>query len=1278
MPSIVLRKIAQPQQISSRDILNTSTPLNYKDWLSQHVAIIPNDAQKQYEQYLLSFYTNKDDQATAKANNLKNDYIALIKKLSNIFKYDPEFQRYANIDLSSNTELKIAIPFYAKKLKEIAVYYINHRDNIKQSKLHYASIGSELGIERFLYKNLLGLFTKKEFSEDGLYSNNSPDLSAVAPSFKLEIEELYDTTNYANDNTLDINPPLCVLDGYVSNICTQLGDITTDSNNAPLESIFLCETDNLQSSDLIRAGWEKYLGTDLYYISGGGSLYNSIDVSLPIEANNNFFYWFSGENVNEIPEGRYNDIALSALDWSKATGSGNFSASDIIFVNYGNLKTEAAWLMSAANYTYDTEMTATISDGREFKFPYPGIGLSAEGGDWTGRLITDRYEEDKRFFPNEVSYQNNQKEIEKLYWSGTVTNSSVQPVNIRNLTLEQCGAYASNKFKTADKLLIRSNTAPYTIDDQNPNGVFTGNIDIVWLYKFKQTQLPVVVGDTNIYYPLTSFDNLSDLYYEYESGDTIALSSVPVNESFSGAIAGGDIATSDMIVKLKAPCGPEIEAAWLKGIPLKYSQNIFLNDYTCGVNQLTQYYTQWNYISGTTQPGIAFRTDQGEYVRFVWCGTDTDINNVKGFTGFIHDPSCEYTQLSHNNSIIDVNFLSVDDTERYERWKKCSCKSVYYSPLGHQGDNLSIKKVFPDFIVPDTQPDQAFNLVDWRGNDGKSYTESSDLIRFRPDHLIEKDIGWNKGRWIRPSNIPFILETGKSYIYYRTNLDSCNYSLPPFIINQGYSSSTIKTSDCSIIDSVPAWYKAVKNSNGEWIDTGLLSDMTLESGSFYTYSHKDSYVIAKQKLLYNGTDITPISGNYITVFNDDPNITYKKVVFSSPAINFLIKIPLLNNSSYWAQASYGDKAKPVQRITDDNRNVNEYLQLSQPIPSTLLLTEQNVIRYELSECNQCFTWKQPITLKIFDPKMRWNKISVDDCVYSDVLNYLHERADKYCNSYVPQCYSECQEFSICGCGDFCETSKTGVTATNIPADITLNTELSGIPVFINYFARNAFNLNFNVVDLTAGSVYHPPLSGLLSKAVKPWSNLLNDKTANFLYKQIDDNLMSHKQLGLMVPNKLGVGKYELSNAAQAKNVSVNGVSAVRLNKFDYPLTPTQIDSRKYKNNIGVPLLKGKQSYYPYTTGPNDLTNLSYDLLSWQNDIFGNQYYLTSNKLFSRSVVGNLSVKSPDGVLYSGQEYLAQIFNKYKAISFAGANEGIIITEDGYRLITEDGFLILVG
>ena len=1280
MPSIVLRKIAQPQQISNGDILNLSTPLNYKDWVSQHVAIIPNDAQKQYEQYLLNFYNNKNSINSTRVDTLRNDYITLIQKLSSIFKYDENFQRYANIDLSSNIELKIAIPYYAKKLKELAVYYINHRETIKQNKIQYASVGSEFGLERFLYRNLLKLFTKKPFSEEGLYATNSPDLSAINDNFKITIEELYDTTNYSETPALDINPLLCVLDGYISNICTQLSEVTTDNNVAPLESIFLCETENLNYSQLIQAGWEKYLGSDLYYVSGGGYHYRNIDVTLAIENGNNFFYWFSGENANEIPDGRYADTSLSALDWSGATAANNFSAADLIFINYGNIKTEAAWLMSAANIITNMEMTATISDGREFKFPYPGIGLSAEGGEWTGRLLTDSYQEDKRFFPNEISYEDNQKDIEKLYWNASLTNSAVVPINIQDLTLEESGAYASNKFQSADKLLIRSNTAPYSIDDTTPNGVYTGDIDIAWLYKFNQTQLPAFVGDTNIYYPLTSYDTLSDLYFEYESGDDISLSAIPVNESFSGAIAGEDVVTSDMIIRLKAPCGPEVEAAWLKGVPLRYSENIFINDYVCGVNQLVQYYTQWNYLSGVTQPGIAFKVDQGTYVRFVWAGENINVNDVRGFTGFVHDSSCPYIQQDFNSSILDVNFLTVNDTARYEKWKKCTCKSVYYSPLGHLADSLTFKGIIPDFIVPDTQQDKEFNLVDWRGNDGLPYQTSTDLIRFKPNTLIEKDIGWNQGQWVRPSTTPFILETGKSYIYYRTNLDSCNYSLPSFIINQGYSSSKIKTSNCDIIDSVPVWYKATQNSNGEWIDAGVPSDMNLKSGTFFKYTHRNAYSVTKQKLYYNNTDITPISGNYITVFRNDPNISYQNITFSSPAVDFLIKIPLKNNKGYWAQASYDTKDNLLQRNTSDNRPVNDYLQLSQPIPSDITLQEQTVIRYELSDCNKCFTWNQPVSLQVKSPQIHWNKIEIDNCVYSDILNYIHQRADAYCDSYVPQCYSNCQDFNICGCGNFCEPAKTGVTATNIPIDMILNTELSGIPVFINYFARNPFNLNFAITDLATGLLYTPPVSGLLSKATAPWNNLLNDKTARFLYKQIDDNLVTNKQLGLMLPNNLGIGKYELSNALPLKTDSVNVVDPFRLNKFDYPFTPTQINSRKLKSNIGTVINNGKQTYHPYTVESTDVTNISNGLLDWQTDIFGNQYYLINQYGCSATnCVGSLEVKDMDGNLYDATDYLSEIYSKYTSIYFgASALAGGILTENGYQIITEDGFIIILG
>jgi hypothetical protein len=1283
MPAVTLRKIVSPQPISSDDIFNIPSPLSYQKWIENNYAVIPEQATKQYEQYKFEIYKKKQQTISEASTKIKDDYVAMIKQLSTVFRDDPEFTRFTEIDFESPTEVKIAIPFFARKLKEIALYYVTHRENLKNTKLHYSTIGSETGVERFLYNNLLSLFTRRKLSTNRSNTVVTPDLSAISDTFNIEIEELFDTTNYFHEEGLDINPLFCVLENYISDFCDTPNSFSVDIYNNPLEALNLCDGDIIDINELTRVGWQKYLGNDLYYISGGGYIPTLTPVSLNLQTGNNFFYWFSGTTVSDIPEGRFATMPISAIDWDEATGAGSFSAADIIFVSYGNLKTEGAWLMTASNYTFQTEMTATIDHKRHFKFPYPGIGLSAESGDWSGRLITDTYEEDKRFFPNEVSYQDTQTAIEELYWKSSNTASAVEPLSIQNTNLWEQGAYASTRFKDADKIITR----PSNNVDIHPM-VDTGNTDISWLYKFEKTQIPIRSGTNNLYYPLTAFNELTDLYFEYESGTPIPLSAIPTNESFAGAIAGTVIDSADIITRLRAPCGPAIQAAWLRGQPLSYLQNIATLEYSCGLSATEQLYTDWKFISGSTQPGISFIAEPGKTVRFVWCGENTDINDIRGFTGFEHDAACPYHQLNHESSILDVNFLTINDSERFEKWKKCTCKAVHYSPLGHRSTQLEFMNIVPDFIAEETNPEEEFNAANWRGFDGKPFNTSNNVAFFTPNSLIEKDLGWNKGQWRRPDGSKFVLQQGVNYYYHRSDLESCNYTLPPFIINQGYTPSEISSDTCEKLSNIPTWYTAVQNTEGEWVDGGTPSEMILTPGSFYQYLHRDSHTVTREKLLIDGLEVNAVSGSLVDIVDNLVATSYKNAEYATPTVNFLIKINQSNNKPYWGKASYADdiatRNKLVPRNSEDNREEYEYLQLNQPIPSDVILTDQLVIQYELSDCNSCFIWKQPITMKVDEPISRWNKIIIDECVQSDILDYLHSQANNICDSYNAPCFSECQAYSVCGCDDLCESSKMGVTASPIPADILLNTELSGIPLYVNYFSRKPYTLNFNVNDLTRGDTYVAPTSGILAKAEVPWRNLLNDQTASFAHAPTTTNLKTSTKLGHFVPSRVGIGKYELYNAAYVLSSSDNDIDVLRSTTPDYPYKVTTIDSTWMKDYIGRPRLAGHQSYYPYTNSfATNIFDVSSAIVNWQTDIYGNQFILlgdSSSSLNSRNI-GSLNVKDIDGNLHPAIEFLSPILEKYHNISFGSDGppiSGVLATDNGYLLSLDNNYVLVLG
>ncbi len=1259
MASIVLKSIAEPTQASeTSDVI---TPLNYHQWLRNNVSIIPDQAQQQYQTYLLNWYSNKNQVTAVQSNKLKEDYISLLKRVSVLFKDDPEFERFTKIDFDSRTELAIAIPFYARKLKEIALYFASKRQDIKNTKLQYNLVGSSGGLERILSEHLLKAFTKNKtwISKQDVYSA-VPELSTVNRGFSLEVEELYDMHNYYEDSSYydlsSSNPLLFVLEDYITNVynTNDLTDVPLSGIANPLSRFVLCENQDQLNVQILSQLGQHRMGNDIYWLSGGYYAPEIIDVSMDLTTGENYFYWWGGEYRREIPEGKFVDKSINDIDWTNATGGSSVDVSDIIWTNVGNIKVEGAWLMDSDYQISNQVMSATMTDGRYFKFPYPGIGISAENIDWTGPQLSDITEPSRKFFPSESEFIDNQETIKDLYWSNYSSITAASPVLLQETTLYQ-GASAAKNYKNADKLIVRRNVGPDNIHDIQPNNVFQGDLEESWLFDFQQTEIPIKAGTNNVYYPLTSFDVSDNLFFIYDSGTTQSLSSIDI-AAFAGAVAGQTLQDSDVLIKLNSVCGPEIEAAFLKGIPLS-SYETDRDSCACD-GDYTDYYTGWKFQSGSTQPALSFKVNAGEFVRFLWTGPKTDINKV--IPGFKHDNACEYHKDQNKPSILDTNFLNSKKKEVYEKWKTCSCKTVNNSPLGHNGPTIDFYRVIPDFVAVDTAFPQKFSFNNWRGADGLNYKESSDLCWFRTTDQSEKDVSWSAGEWLDNNDQTFWLETGKTYWYWRSDLNRCGFELPYLVVNHCYTEC--QTSNCERLDCLPVWKKAVLDDNGNWVETAEISDMIMESGKFYSYKHLEKTDFTKNRLLYNNNFVT--SATYISLSAVDPAISYQESTTSIPSLNFKIKIPLENTIPYWGKP-YIEMGKNKY----DFRLEHDYLQIKQPIPSDSEIGNNDVVEYQ-SPCGNCFIWQQPVEIRINNPIRQWNKILIDDCVRSDILNHLHTACNNGCQLQTAACYSDCQELDLCGCGDTCYNTKTGLTATTIPSDLIFNTELSGIPMFIDYVARSPYTLDFQVEDITDGGIYVPPVSSLFCEAVTPWKNLVNEWKPFAAVEAVDTELMTAEERGLFLPNNIGQTKWELHNAQTFVDTEGRDDTSTNLVRNTYDLDIKNIDSGWMKNYDLINPQKS-QTYYPYTTedhpigldqnfildqssiiqndrgqsllscGPSAYyTTFDYvtgNVISYSQDIWGNQYFLvnpetTKTQLDNKTTFSDLWIKTIDGKL----------------------------------------------
>lgn len=244
----------------------------------------------------------------------------------------------------------------------------------------------------------------------------------------------------------------------------------------------------------------------------------------------------------------------------------------------------------------------------------------------------------------------------------------------------------------------------------------------------------------------------------------------------SGATAGLNFETSDIIYKLSNRFSEPIEAAWLE------SGSINSLD---GNNKSIKIYDEdaincAKYIDGPTQANLNLSIAPFEKVSFIWCDVDTYADEV--FKNFEHAPNCEYGKMSHDY-YTDQDYLNPNQLNNTNHWKKCTCKAVYYSPIGHNGESPDDYNFNSDFLFADPQGlKDNFTFSNWVDTRGYGYKTSPQFAFFKLDGDGDNPIGWGKGHWktgavnASGKNKRFVLKTGRRYTYFRTSLRKDNTS----------------------------------------------------------------------------------------------------------------------------------------------------------------------------------------------------------------------------------------------------------------------------------------------------------------------------------------------------------------------------------------------------------------------------------------------------------------------------------------------------------------------
>ena len=789
--------------------LNTNSPLSYPSWLRYQSALAPDTSVQLYSQYLKDWYAaNTLATASSTAAQIKQDYIQLLKDLSFLFNQDEQDLFLSQLDYTNNEDITIAIPYFVKKLKEISRIFSYKRESIKNAKIRYNLAGSNNGLETLLYQYILNGFTTRENNITQVpissLAQYFPPLSAVNGNFFIELEELHDSQTYHDsDPTVPISSYVDVA-SVVNNIPFEniseqdvLGILSTrflsrvaDTPLSRLFNQYLSEVPTLSTAALSATAFQtinnqiaasqKYLSENVYGLTAVRlSQINKPDfvLNLPFATGNNWFYWPSGDKVldDSIYNNVYDPILINNSNFvnCSATGGSDYTNSDLLFTDQSGV-VQGAWLQGPRTEYSSDNMNMTITTGqfREFIYPYPGFNIATKSTSFARYSLNDA---------DYLIYQQlnptTRKQILNDYYTGTLPNSASLPIYLNNTNLVYGGALASNSSAHADTITVTPN---YQTINSIYSDSLSGNTQQAFLYRLSTTDFPVSIGTTDILWPIGSFDNTSNIPMTVlpDTCLPVRLSDLSISQSMLGCVAGNNLSDSDVIYKLNTRTTEPMEAAWLgSGSIQTLKEARTINIYNTSATHCA------SYIDGNVQGGLSTQANAG-FTSFVWMDADTPADDVIFYRQ--HSVDCPYYRNGSYNYFADQDYQNPNPINSLTPWVNCRCKSVYYSPIGHEGSTLTQYNGMADYLFADPQGlGTDFALNSWVDTRGYGPLTSPQFSFYNLDGIQgDRGVGFGSGKWKTGSGDPMILKTGRRYTYYRTPLrtDGANNTTTPYLI----------------------------------------------------------------------------------------------------------------------------------------------------------------------------------------------------------------------------------------------------------------------------------------------------------------------------------------------------------------------------------------------------------------------------------------------------------------------------------------------------------------
>lgn len=161
--------------------------LNYSGSLSNS-----SEELELYNTYLRKWQSVANVRLTDIDADIKTQFTTFLSEVKLLYTSAEEKRYLDNINLQDEEQLSIAIPFFARKIKEISQYFSKKRKEVRKDLHFIKSKGSTTGLIEAIKNELLDLYSGDDAAQD---LTKPLDIGQFIDGLSIEIENKYDTFN---------------------------------------------------------------------------------------------------------------------------------------------------------------------------------------------------------------------------------------------------------------------------------------------------------------------------------------------------------------------------------------------------------------------------------------------------------------------------------------------------------------------------------------------------------------------------------------------------------------------------------------------------------------------------------------------------------------------------------------------------------------------------------------------------------------------------------------------------------------------------------------------------------------------------------------------------------------------------------------------------------------------------------------------------------------------------------------------------------------------------